>query len=163
TNIFPNMYYNSAQGVVPLPIGAPIPLNALSTVTLGDFIQIINEQSPAIRAAMVNANGGIVTKGPYKYSGVAVAKQGIEIFPTKFPFMRSYQTSLGVQRELRGNMVVSADWVRRQGEHATMGELDLNRYGRLADGLPPVIPQCTTVPDFNPNDQCSNGTISFWS
>jgi hypothetical protein len=36
TNIFPNMYYNSSNGVVPLPIGAPLPLNALSTITHSD-------------------------------------------------------------------------------------------------------------------------------
>ena len=163
TNTFPNMYYNSSKGVVPLPIGAPLPLNALSTITFGDFIQILNQQVPVIQAALNNANGGIVTSGPYKYSGVAVAKQGNEIFPGNYPFMHSYQTDIGIQRELPGNMVISADWVRKQSEHASLGELDLNRYGRLSDGVQPVLPQCTTVPDFNPTDECSNGSITFWT
>jgi hypothetical protein len=161
TNIFPNMYYQTSSGVQPLPIGAPLPLNSLSTITLADFIQIINQQTPAIQAQL-NAYGNI-TKGPYSVSGVQVAKQGVEIFPENFPFMHSFQTSIGVQRELPWGMVLSADWVRRQGEHVSQGELDLNRFGRVADGLQSVIPQCPTTPNFNPNAECSTGAITFWT
>ena len=42
TNIFPNKFYQTATGVQPLPIGTALPLNALSNVTFGDLIQIIN-------------------------------------------------------------------------------------------------------------------------
>ncbi len=59
-------------------------------------------------------------------------------------------------------MVLSADWVRRQGENEGFGALDLNHAARANDGLSPVIPFCKTSPDFNPNDECSTGPISFW-
>ena len=90
-------------------------------------------------------------------------KQGIEIYPSSYPQLHTYQTSIGVQRELPGNMVLTADFARRLGVHAQLGELDLNRFARTADGLSPVIPRCATSPDFNPTDQCSTGGITFWT
>ncbi len=159
TNPFPGKYYLSSTGVQPLAIGAPLPLSALSNVTLGDFIQIINTQVPTLSAQLL---GNTPTSGPYTTTGIQVLKQGIEIYPSKYPELHSYQTSIGVQRELPGNMVITADFARRQGENAQLGELDLNRFGRTVDGLQPVIPKCPTTPDFNPNDNCSTGSITFW-
>jgi hypothetical protein len=159
TNPFPGMYYLSSTGPQPLPIGAPLPLSALSTITLGDFIQIMNQQIPTLSAQLL---GNTPTSGPYTTTGIQVLKQGIEIYPSKYPELRSYQTSIGVQRELPWNMVITADFARRQGENAQLGELDLNRFGRTVDGLAPVIPKCATTPDFNPADVCSTGSITFW-
>jgi hypothetical protein len=59
-------------------------------------------------------------------------------------------------------MVVSADWVRKQGERLSLSGLDMNRYSLISDGLSPVIPVCPTTPDFNPADECSNGSITLW-
>src|SRR5665213_2901680 len=63
TNIFPNQYYNSPTGVVPLAIGAPLPLNALSTITLGEFNQILAQQAPLLQAQLLSR--GLITQGPY--------------------------------------------------------------------------------------------------
>ena len=60
-------------------------------------------------------------------------------------------------------MVITADFARRQGENAQLGELDLNRFGRTVDGLSPVIPKCPTTPDFSLADNCSTGSITFWN
>ncbi|HWE50176.1 MAG TPA: carboxypeptidase-like regulatory domain-containing protein [Bryobacteraceae bacterium] len=160
TNIFPGAYQQTASGVQPLPVGAALPLNALSTITLGQFIQIINQQIPQLSAQLF---GNTPTSGPYTTSGINVTKQGVEIYPSNFPFLRSYQTSVGVQRDLGHDMVLAVDWARRQGENVNLGEQDLNRYAtHTADGLQPIIPKCATTPDFNPADQCSSGGITFW-
>ncbi|HLG99168.1 MAG TPA: carboxypeptidase-like regulatory domain-containing protein [Bryobacteraceae bacterium] len=156
TNIFPNMYQQTATGVQPLPIGAPIPTNTLSTITLGQFIQILNQQVPVLQA---NIFGNTPTKGPYSVTSIQLLKSGVDIFPSKYPEPRTYQTSIGVQRELPWGMVLSADWVRRQGENESFGALDLNHSSVIGG---PVIPRCATTPDFNPNDECSIGPISFW-
>jgi hypothetical protein len=95
-------------------------------------------------------------------TNIQVTKQGVELYPADFPLLHSYQTSLGVQRELPNNMVITVDWARRQGVHNNLGEQDMNRFARTADGLSPIIPRCATSPDFNPNDQCSTGGITFW-
>ncbi len=159
TNICPNMYTQTSQGVQPLPIGAPIPLGALSTITLGDFIQILNQQGPVFLSKVF---GNTPTSGPYSVTGIQILKTGVDIFPSHYPEPKTYQTSLGVQRELPWGMLLAADWVRRQGENEGFGALDLNHSARSVDGLPSVIPPCATTPDFNPNDECSAGPISFW-
>ena len=159
TNIFPGAYYLSPTGPAPLPIGAALPLTTLTNITLGQFIQIMNTQVPVLSAQLF---GNTTTSGPYSTSGINITKQGVEIYPASFPLLRSYQTSIGVQRDLGHDMVISVDWARRQSENTNLGEQDLNRYNRTADGLSPVIPKCTTTPDFNPADQCSTGGITFW-
>jgi hypothetical protein len=70
-----------------------------------------------------------------------------------------------VQRELPGNMIVAVDFVRRRFEDTLIGALDLNRFNRFINGVQtPVIPQCTTAAQRgDPNAQCSNGSITFWT
>ena len=160
TNIFPGKYYQTSAGVQPLPIGTALPLSTLSNVTVGEFEQILNQQVPVISAQLF---GNTPKSGPYSVSGIQVTKSGVEIYPSQYPELRSYQTSIGIQRELPFNLVLTADFARRQGENAQLGELDLNRFARTIDGLSPVIPRCATNPDFNINDVCSTGPITIWS
>jgi hypothetical protein len=157
TNIFPGKYTLGSNGQPqPLAIGAPLILNVASNVTLGEFIQIMNTQSPIYTAKFF---GNTPTSGPYSVSGIQVTKQGVEIYPADFPLLHSYQTSLGFQRDLGHDMVLTVDWARRQGVHVSLGEQDLNRYTRLSG---PVIPKCTTAPDFDPTHNCSLGGITVW-
>jgi hypothetical protein len=88
----------------------------------------------------------------------------VELYPTHNPMARSYQTSIGVQRELPWGLVVTADWARRQGENDTLGEVDRNLFTRFQGSSTPVpvIPLCPVTPDFNPTDNCSTGGITFW-
>ena len=77
-------------------------------------------------------------------TGIDLAKQGIEIYPSHFPLLRSYQTSIGVQRDLGHDMVLTVDWARRQGENTNLGEVDVNHFTRIINGVQtPVIPICT--------------------
>jgi len=142
-----------------LPAGASIPLGVTS-LTLGQFLSIVNSELPGLTAKLAPTPPA---SGPYSVSGIDVAKQGIEIYPSKFPLLRSYQTSLGVQRELPWGMVVTADWARRQGANVSLGELDLNRYGRTADGKAPVIPVCTPSQYYVAGQECSTGSITVWT
>jgi hypothetical protein len=158
TNMFPGIINLSAGGA-PLAVGAPLPVNALTNMTLGQFIQIMNAQLPGITARLAPTPP---SSGPYSVSGIDVAKQGIEIYPSSFPLLRSYQTSIGVQHEFSRDMVLSVDWARRQGENVNLGELDLNHFGRTSDGLQPIIPQCTPSQYYVPGQECSTGSITFW-
>ena len=158
TNIFPGILNLSAGGA-PLAMGAPLPINSLTNMTLGQFIQIMNQQLPRLTAKLAPTPPA---SGPYSVSGIDVAKQGIEIYPSRFPLLRSYQTSIGVQHEFGHDVVLSVDWARRQGENVNLGELDLNHYGRTADGLSPVIPVCTAAQYYVPGQECSTGSITFW-
>ena len=77
--------------------------------------------------------------------------------------LRSYQTNIGVQRDLGHDMVISVDWARRQGENTNLGELDLNRFQRVINGAPaPVIPTCAANQYYQAGQECSTGSITFW-
>jgi len=150
-----------------LPIGAPIPLSGLMTMTIGQFQTLVNQELPAISAVLAPANAP--RSGPFPYPNINYAKQGVEIYPQNFPLARSYQTSLGIQRELGGGMVITADWARRQGENVSLGERDQNLYNRFLGTTQrqPVIPVCPPTangaPDLDPTHQCSTGGITFWT
>jgi Carboxypeptidase regulatory-like domain len=154
TNIFPNIV-NLSNGQ-PLPIGASLPLNTLTNMTLGQFVQIYNQEIPQLTQLFAPTPP---TSGPFRVSGLDVAKSSVEIAAPNFKIMRSYQTSLGVQRDLGHDMVLKVDWARRQFENVDLGELDLNRFNRPSG---PIIPKCAVLPDFNPADKCSNGSMTFW-
>jgi len=158
TNEFPNMI-NAFTGQ-PIAVGAPLPLNTLSTITLGDFIQMYNNQIGGITQRL---SPKPPSSGPYTVTGIDVAKQGSEIYLPGYPVMRSYQTSLGIQRDLGHDMVLTADWARRQYENVQIGEVDLNRFTRHINGVQsPVIPICRPDQVYVPGQECSTGGISFW-
>jgi hypothetical protein len=66
--------------------------------------------------------------------------------------------SIGVQRELRSGLVVSADFVYRLSLHQRIRNTDLNHY-RSVNG--PVIPNCAGEQALDPLAQCSTGPIDF--
>ncbi|HLH40110.1 MAG TPA: carboxypeptidase regulatory-like domain-containing protein [Bryobacteraceae bacterium] len=163
TNPYPTgtiINFNTGQ---PIPQGAPLPLSALTNMTIGQFVNVVNQELPSVAAVLAPSN--TPRSGPFPYPNINFAKQGVEIYPQNFPLARSYQTSIGIQRELPWGMVITADWARRQGENVSLGEVDQNLFARyLGTPVPaPVIPLCKSQPDFNPADECSTGTITFWT
>lgn len=159
TNTIPGIVDLNTQSV--LPVGAPIPLGALTTMTLGQFISVVNQELPGITAQLAPIPPA---SGPYSVTGIDLAKQGIEIYPSHFPLLRSYQTSLGVQRDLGHEMVLTVDWARRQGENTNLGEVDVNHFTRYINGVQtPVIPICSTSQYFVPGQECSTGAVTMWT
>jgi hypothetical protein len=161
TNTFPGIYDISTNS--PVPIGASLPLQQLTNMTLAQYLQIYNSQLPTIQ--QVFPSKPAITSGPYPVSGIELSKSGIEMYLPNTPLTRSYQTSLGVQRELGHDMVLAVDWARRQFENVLLGEEDLNRFARYINGVQtPVIPQCSPAQalSFNPALECSTGSITFW-
>ena len=157
TNMFPGIFDLNTFST--LPMGAPLPINQVTNMTLGQFIQIVNAQLPGLEAKLAPTPPA---SGPYSVTGIDVAKQGIEIYPSHFPLMRSYQTSIGIQRQFGNDMILSVDWARRQGENVNLGELDLNHFGQTSDGISPVIPVCAPAQYYVPGQECSTGSITFW-
>ncbi len=157
TNIYPGMFDFSTQS--PIPVGATLPIGHLTTMTVGQFVNLVNQELPAIQAVLAPSNPQ--RSGPYTVSGIDIAKQGVEIYPTHFPLARSYQTSLGVQHDLGRGMVLTVDWARRQGENVSLGEVDMNLNNRYINFVQtPVIPKCTPSQLYVAGIECSNGTIT---
>ena len=163
TNTLPNLFdFTTNQAI---PVGAPLPLQQLTNMTLGQYIQIYNAQLPNILAEFPSKPA--ITSGPFTVDGIDLSKSAIEMYMPHSPLTRSYQTSIGVQRDLGHDMVVTADWARRQFENVLLGEEDFNRTARYTsvNGKPtatPVIPSCPTSPDFTLGVECSTGSITFW-
>jgi hypothetical protein len=159
-NIFPGIFYLSGQGVpTPVAIGDPLPYSQLTNLTLGQFLQIYNQQFPALQAALAPKN-----LNDLSIRNIQLAKGGAQLYPLRYPTQRSYQMSIGVQRELTNSLVVTADFVRRVFVNTLIGELDQNRYNRFINGArSPVIPVCTGNQAADPTAECSIGQITFWT
>ena len=153
-NIFPGIVANGK----PVNIGDPLPVNTFSNLTLGQFLTIYNQQLPAVLQKITSP--APITSGPYTTTDLDVLKTASEIFPQNFPLQRSYQTSLGVQRDLGHDMVLTADWARRQFENVSLGEVDLNHYSAAVG---PVIPQCAASQFFVVGQECSTGGVTVWT
>ena len=120
----------------------PLTSEPVSNITFGEFHSDHEPEVPALQAS----SSEIPRKRPYTVSGIDVTKQGVEIYPSDFPpcvATRLDRRTAGT----RHNMVLTAD--SRGAWNPQLGELDLNRFARTADGLSPVIPRCPTTPDFN--------------
>ena len=161
TNNIPGIIDLSAGGL--MATGSPIPLEHLTTMTVQQFMNIVNAELPQIQAVLSPVNPQ--RSGPFPYPNINYAKSGVEIYPQNFPLARSYQTSLGIQHDLGGGFAITADWARRQGENVSLGELDMNLFTRYegSSAPVPVIPVCKTTPDLNPADECSSGAITIWT
>ena len=149
-----------AAGGRPVPVGAPLPANTLTNMTLGQFLQVVAQQGP-----VVTANLAPKDLNNLSVRNIQLFKSGSQLYPRDYPVQRSYQMSVGFQRELPFNMVLSADLVRRVFVNTLLGELDYNRFNRRINGVQtPVIPRCTSAAQVNdPTVNCSSGGITFWT
>ncbi|HYL38008.1 MAG TPA: TonB-dependent receptor [Bryobacteraceae bacterium] len=161
TNIFPGIVNFNAGGAT-LPIGAPLPLLNLTNLTFGQFLQIYNQQIGAIAQKLTPP---VPTSGPFPVSGIDVAKQGLNLYASTYPLVRSYQTSIGIQRDLGHDMVLTADYARRLYVNVQLpSDPDLNHYNKIVGGVKsPVIPACTASQLYVPGVECSAGAINFWT
>jgi hypothetical protein len=158
TNIFPGILDLSLGGV-PVPIGAAVPSGHLSNMTLGQFQQIYAQQIGAINAALAPKN-----LNDLSVRAIDINKSAAQLYPKNYPVQQGLHFNLGIQRQLRSDMVVTVDFVRRVYNHTLLGEIDYNRYNRFINGVrSPVIPPCTPAQSRTPGIECSNGAITFWT
>jgi hypothetical protein len=81
------------------------------------MLNIYNQQIGALTQKF--ALSSVPTSGAITVTGLDVAKQAIELFPPNYTLGRSWQSSPGVQRDLGHELVLTADWARRQGSTLT--------------------------------------------
>ena len=159
TNIFPGIInLNTGQ---PVPVGAALPgSGTVTNMTIGQFMQIYNAQIAGVQAALAPRNPDDLS-----VRNIQISKTAADLYPLEFPVQHALHMSLGVQRELPGNMVLGVEFVRRNFDDTLLGSLDLNRFNRFVNGVQsPVIARCTSAAaSADPNAQCSNGAITFWT
>ena len=162
TNTFPGIMQLVGGKLIPLPVGAALPAGVFTTFTVGDWVQTYATQGPLLNAVLGPTPP---TKGPYSVTGLNISKSSSSVstlYPPNVSMTRSYQTSIGIQRDLGSDMVLTADWARRQNENTQLPGVDLNHFNEFINSVrTPVIPACTVTPDLNPNDECSTGALGF--
>jgi hypothetical protein len=136
------------------PVGMGIDFRKIPTKFTGaNYLAVLNAQSPIILGLLQQA-------GAAGFTGIDFFKTGTDILDPNLQIPYSLQYSLGVQRELRNNLAVSADFVLRKQVHELF-QTDYNFFNRPAAFGGPVIPQCASAAQaVNPLAQCSNGPIS---
>jgi len=87
---------------------------------------------------------------------INVFKTGTDIIAQDFRPPFSEHASIGIQREVRSDFVVTADFVFRQYLHLPIRYMDLNHFNSAAG---PVIPACQGAQALDPTAECSNGII----
>jgi carboxypeptidase family protein len=164
TNIFPGIVnfsdINPRTGLPnPVPVGAFLPSNTLTNLTLGQFLQIYQAEIGSVLARLPRNLDDLSVRA------IQLNKSGAQLYPHDYPVQRSYQMNLGIQRDIGHDAVASVYFVRRIFVNTLLGEVDYNRFNRRINGVQtPVIPRCTSVLQQNdPAAQCSTGGISFWT
>jgi TonB dependent receptor-like, beta-barrel len=156
TNIFPGIL-NVGAGGTPVPIGAPLPSNTVTNMTIRQFMQIYSAQIGAVQQALAPSNDLSIRQ-------IQKVKSGANLYPHEYPVQRSYHMNAGIQHDLGHDMVLNVDFVRRVFVNTLLGALDYNRYNRRINGVQsPVIPICTTAQRNDPKAQCSVGSMTFWT
>jgi hypothetical protein len=127
--------------------------------TLGHFLQVMNLALPTIEAQLNS-----LRRNDLSVRNMDISKQAAQLYPKNYPVQKGLHMNLGVQRELRNDLVVSVDFVRRVFVNTLLGELDYNRFQRRINGVrTPVIPQCVGAQANNPAAACSTGAMTFWT
>lgn len=135
---------------------APLQPSALSseptTFTAAEFIGLIPQLYAGAQAEL-----GPPGNTSLAVRNINVFKTGTELLAHNFRPPYSEHASIGVEREVRNDFVVSADFVFRQYMHQMIRDTDLNRFYSAAG---PVIPACTSgAQAANPLAECSTGYI----
>jgi len=133
----------------------PLQPSALSsqptTFTAGELVQLVPQFYAAAQAELGPANNTDLT-----IRNINVFKTGTELLAHNFRPPYSEHASIGIQREVRSDFVVSADFVFRQYMHQMIRDTDLNHFYSAAG---PVIPVCTGSQAYDPTAECSTGVI----
>ena len=124
TNIFPGIVnLNTGQ---PVPIGASLPASGqLTNMTIGQFMQIYNAQIGGLQAALAPRDATTC-----RCATSRSARPPRTSTRSSIPVQHALHMSLGIQRELPGNMVLGVEFVRRQ----------LRRHAARLARLEPVQP-----------------------
>jgi hypothetical protein len=158
TNIFPNLV-DVARGGTPIPVGTPLSNTLLPNLTLRQYLQIMQQQLPALTASLAPKN-----LNDLSVRGIERSKSAADLYPRDYPVQKGLHMSIGLQRQLPHDMVLSVDYVRSSFTNVLIGSLDYNRFNRFVNGVrSPVIPECTAAQRNIDGFNCSTGAITFWT
>lgn len=143
------------------------PLTNVPGVPQGTLLDLTNptmftgamalQAQPTIRANLAQHRGDPNNRD-FSVTNIEADKQG-SVNASNFPNPSGTHISLGVQREVARDLVVSADFVvRRFSNIYAPGLIDVNHFTSIRD---PALPICTDVQSTDPQASCSLGPIAL--
>ena len=139
---------NTIPGIPGVPVGRALDFRSGPTLFTGAHLMSI---LPAIRAGLLQS----LANADPSVQAIQVTKQG-GLYPAEVASPSALHASLGVQRQVTRDFVLSADFAYRHFVHGQGPGIDLNHFNSSRG---PVIPRCTAAQRNDPNAICSLGGI----
>ena len=134
---------NTLAGIPGVPVGASLDFrNGPTLFTGADLLTIL----PGLRTSLVQ---GLANADP-TVQAIQLTKQvtGTGVFPSDYKTSSALHASVGIQREIARDFVLSADFAYRHFVHLTLGgAVDLNHFNSTRG---PAIPMCTATQRNDP-------------
>ncbi len=148
---------NPLPGIDGVPVGTLLDFRSPTLFTGAALMQAL----PTIRSTLAELRGDPNNRD-FAVRNIEVDKQGVILDP-HLPSSSAIHLSIGAQREVAPDFVISADFVYRHFSHlsvppAPYGAIDLNHF---ASARGPLLPLCTSAQRADPAALCSVGPISF--
>lgn len=145
---------NPLTGIPGVPPGTLLNFRGNPTLFTGVALM---QALPAIRANLTQQRGDPNNRD-FSVTNIEVDKTGL-IVASDLPPISATHASLGVERQIAGGLVVSADFVLRQFSHLGI-QPDLNHFSKVGG---PVLPVCSPAQRNDPEALCSLGPIKVFS
>ncbi len=147
---------NPIPGIPGVPQGTPLSFRSSPTEFRGAYLMQI---FPLVQDALAQTIASFGAPNSLSVRTLNVFKTGDELLPTDYRVPQTQHFNLGIQRQLRQDFVVTADFVWRHSLYLDMGNIDYNRWNRASG---PVIRPCESAEEqFDPTAKCSAGEINF--
>jgi hypothetical protein len=147
---------NPLGGIPGVAAGVPLQFTRSPTLFTGaDLMAIL----PSIRA---DQQQKLTYTGDSAVRAIQITKQAAGgLYPVNVPAWSAQHLSLGFQRQIARDFVLSGDFVYRHFIHGGLGAsgVDLNHYNSVQG---PIIPICTPAQQNDANALCSTGPINVW-
>jgi hypothetical protein len=134
--------------------GQPLDFSQSPTSFTGADLLAIIESIRANLLAQLNPNNRDFT-----FRNLNLDKTGAFLSDPFYQTPFGLHFSLGAQRELARNLVLTTDFVWRRFLHTVLSGIDYNQFNRRPQG--PVIPVCTATQRSDLSAVCSAGPITF--
>lgn len=152
---------NPIPGIPGVPVGTPLDFRVPTAFPGSALIAIL----PTVRAQTIQQLHVNPNNTDLSVRTIDVFKTGTELIANDYTPGSAQHFSLGVQRQVKTDLAISADFVYRHFLHQTFPstpsrDVDLNHFYRYVNGVQtPVIPVCPSALQLVPGAPCSNGGV----
>jgi Carboxypeptidase regulatory-like domain len=147
-----NIVPNPVPGIPGLAYGAPLDIR-VPTPFSGTLLNAI---LPLVRTAATTQLNVNPNNTDLSIRNIDVFKTGSDLFMADFVPPAAQHLSVGVQRQVTSDFVLTADFAFRHYIHEMLRGIDVNHFHAVSG---PVIPACSAANATVPLVQCSNGPI----